>query len=301
MVRQFDYLHAGDELPLYCVCARNTATASENKIHDDSVARQYGFSGGLVPGVVVYAYMTVPLVATLGLDWLERGGIKVRFQQPVYDGEETIVRAKVTEASAPLEIAVSAERADGTICATGTATLPDLNSYRQPPVIEDYPLHPLPEDSQRPPASREILVPGSLLGSIDATSELQLAAETLLKEIDERLPIYYGPDRTAHPASMLSLANQILMRNVRLGPWIHTASEVNNWSVARCGEMLSLRGHVADCFERKGHEFVVLDLLLVADQTRPVQHIKHTAIYRPRSNLNPLLTTPIIKASLDKV
>ena len=42
----------------YRVEAFNTAKASENKIHDDAVARRFGFRGGLVPGVDVYAYMT---------------------------------------------------------------------------------------------------------------------------------------------------------------------------------------------------------------------------------------------------
>jgi len=53
----------GQVLPLNTVRANNTSSASENKIHDDSVARQYGFSGGLVPGVDIYAYMTHPVVA----------------------------------------------------------------------------------------------------------------------------------------------------------------------------------------------------------------------------------------------
>jgi hypothetical protein len=33
------------------VSAYNTAAASDNKIHNDSVARRFGFRGGLVPGV----------------------------------------------------------------------------------------------------------------------------------------------------------------------------------------------------------------------------------------------------------
>ena len=41
----------------YRVSAYNTAQQSENKIHDDAVARRFGFSGGLVPGVDVMAYM----------------------------------------------------------------------------------------------------------------------------------------------------------------------------------------------------------------------------------------------------
>ena len=41
--------------PPFTLQAHNTAVASENRMHDDAVAREYGFSGGLVPGVDVYA------------------------------------------------------------------------------------------------------------------------------------------------------------------------------------------------------------------------------------------------------
>ena len=47
------------------VVARNDAEASENRIHDDRVAAEYGFRGGLVPGVTVYAY----LLAFQGIDF----------------------------------------------------------------------------------------------------------------------------------------------------------------------------------------------------------------------------------------
>ena len=74
------------------------------------------------------------------------------------------------------------------------------------------------------------------------------------------------------------------MRNFKLGPWIHTATDLINWSAVRDGEEITIRGRIADCFERKGHEFVVLDLLLVAEKSRAVQQVSHTAIYRPRSS-----------------
>ena len=60
-------------LPAYRVSAYNTAKASENKIHDDSVAQRFGFRGGLVGGVHVYAYMTHLPVQRWGRAWLERG------------------------------------------------------------------------------------------------------------------------------------------------------------------------------------------------------------------------------------
>src|SRR5215467_2974648 len=60
----------------YRVETYNVSHASENKIHDDAVARQLGFASGLVPGVEVYAYACHPIAQRWGRAWLERGGIE---------------------------------------------------------------------------------------------------------------------------------------------------------------------------------------------------------------------------------
>ena len=78
----------------YRVEAYNTAKLSENKMHDDAVARKFGFSGGLVPGVDVMAYMMHLPIAKWGRGFLERGLIEARFVKPVYDGEITDVRGE---------------------------------------------------------------------------------------------------------------------------------------------------------------------------------------------------------------
>src|SRR5579871_2956074 len=75
------------------VLAYNTSKFSENKIHDDTVARKFGFSGGLVPGVDVLAYMLHMPVAKWGRAFLERGVLEARFVKPVYDGEFADVTA----------------------------------------------------------------------------------------------------------------------------------------------------------------------------------------------------------------
>ena len=46
--------------------ALNTAPDSENRIHSDELAQQYGFEGGLVPGVTISAYLVHPLVERWG-------------------------------------------------------------------------------------------------------------------------------------------------------------------------------------------------------------------------------------------
>lgn len=266
----------------YRVRARNTAADSENKIHDDATAASFGFRGGLVPGVTVYAYMTVPLVERFGLDWLERGSMQVKFHQPFYHGKEVIVRAEVDSGADPIKVAITAEREDGIACATALATVNDRSAWLGEARMEDYPEAPLPLMEARPAPSRELLVPGTVLGTLP--ERLSLPDTTVLANLDERLPIYSGAQAVAHPFTLLALANQILVRNYKLGPWIHTASDLINWSAARNGEVISVRGRVADCFERKGHEFVVLELLLVANEDRVVEQVRHTAIYRPRTS-----------------
>src|SRR5947208_6528523 len=104
----------------YRVSAYNTAHDSENKIHDDAIARRFGFGGGLVPGVDVYGYMTHLPATRWGRAWLERGTAECRFFKPVYDGDIASVTARETDGV--LDISVESR---GEICATGRAGLPD--------------------------------------------------------------------------------------------------------------------------------------------------------------------------------
>ena len=90
-----------------------------------------------------------------------------------------------------------------------------------------------------------------------------------------------GEERFAHPAILLALANEILMRNFALGPWIHASSEVRNSSAARDGEQVQVRAKIVDAYERKGHEFVVLDAAILSGE-RLLSCIRHTAIWQPR-------------------
>ena len=226
------------------MCAHNTAPDSENRIHDNQTAAALGFRAGLVPGVTVYGYLTVPVTERYGADWLARGGMRVRFLQPVYEDEEMVVTLSGND--------VAASRTDGTVCAAGEIFWPD----DAPPSLALYPEQPLPDE--RPAASAQSLAPGRILGTL------------------------YADPPQADPAALLTLSNHLLMRNVKLGPWIHTASEVRYFSPARNGDRLSVRGRVAERFERKGHQFVVLDILVVAGANRIVQHVYHTAIYQLR-------------------
>jgi acyl dehydratase len=268
-----------EALPDYRVKARNTSSNSENKIHDDDTARRYGFRGALVPGVTVYAYLTEPLVAAFGPAWLERGTASVRFTKPVLDGEEFHAVGVVTTrdakgAGATVTGATAAEPEAATLTATlpaGAPTPVNLALYRHAP---------LPE--ARPEATRQTLQAIDTLGT-PVNRYDEAAATEWLERVSDPLPLYRGRDARVHPAYFLDQANRALRQNVRVGPWIHVGSVIRHLGGARVGETLATRGRVRSIFEKKGREFVELDLVVLAgtgERPRPVAHILHTAIYR---------------------
>ena len=116
---------------------------------------KFGFGGGLVPGVDVYAYMTHLPVERWGRAWLERGTAECRFYKPVYDGDIATVTA--SEAEARLDIRLECR---GEVCATRLA-------LRCPPRPAPPPLAisaKSPQRAERPPADEASLAAETWLG-----------------------------------------------------------------------------------------------------------------------------------------
>jgi acyl dehydratase len=252
------------------VSAYNTSKFSENKIHDDTVARKYGFSGGLVPGVDVLAYMLHMPVAKWGRAFLERGLIEARFVKPVYDGE--IAEVSAVEEADGLTIEVQSR---GDLCATGTASLPasvpgySLTDYTAVPPVRD-----------RKPVNAASYQVDKWLGSIprDWAGE---AAKEYLGDIRETDPIY-AREGLGHPGLLPRIMNKVLVDNAILGPWIHVGTKMQLLSAGKAGDELTARAKVIGNYEKKGHRFVELDALVVANGTTPLAHCWHIAIYQPR-------------------
>jgi hypothetical protein len=257
-------------LSSYRVEAFNTATASENKIHDDAVARRFGFGGGLVPGVDVYAYMAHQPVARWGRAWLERGTVECRFQKPVYDGDIATVTAVETAEGLDLRV-----ESHGEICAIGHASLPD----RPPPRRELFAEPPIPP-TERPPASEATLAVGTLLG----IRPLQISAELLERCIADlrETETLYLKEGLAHPVIIARTGNWALNHNVVLGPWMHVGSKLQHFALAHIGDELSVRARITGNYEHKDHRFVDVDVLVLANRALPIARIAHTAIWLPR-------------------
>ncbi len=271
----------GALLPEHRVRARNLHRDAANRIHDDATARRYGYAGALVAGVTVYGYLARLAVTAWGLDWLRRGTASVRFLRPVYDGDELTLGGRVVARSAnPVAGETVAELEarvpGGDIAARMVAGL----AWGGPALAPDprgYPAAPLPES---PPVATDDAL--RALGALGAPA-LALDAATLAEtadDLDDPSPVYRPPDGVAHPSLLVRQANRALSENLRLGSWIHVSSDVAHCGVARAQDRLETRGRVAGVYERKGRGWVDLELLVVADGSRPVARIRHTAIYR---------------------
>ena len=249
--------------------AFNTATESENKIHDDGVAARFGFTGGLVPGVDVFAYMAHAPIHVWGMDWLTRGGMQGRFGKPVYDGDETLVTA---EADGD-RLALTASARD-TLCATGTAW--KLDNAPEPASIGTAEL---PDYAARPKASMASLKPGQILGTMHETYTQADGAQHLA-DIRETSPLFEA-GVICNPGWLVRRANYILAANVKLGPWIHVESRIRNHALLRDGEPAETRALVVENVESKGHLIVTLDFEIVSNARR-IMSGRHWAIYEPR-------------------
>jgi acyl dehydratase len=259
-----------NRLETYRVEAYNTAKQSENKMHDDNVARRFGFSGGLVPGVDVFAYMMHVPVARWGRDFVARGLIEARFTKPVYDGETADVDATEHNGLLTIEVFSRSE-----LCATGTASLPEaapavsLNDYVEVAAV-----------AERKPVSPATFETGKWLGTTPRRWAGQ-DATGYLADIRETDPIY-AKEGLGHPGLLQRVMNKVLVDNAILGPWIHVGSKMQMLSAAKAGDVITARAKVTGNYDKKGHRFVELDALVVANGQTPLSHCHHIAIYQPR-------------------
>jgi len=263
----------GAQLPDYRVRAFNNAADSTNLIHSDEHARRYGFRGGLVPGVSVFAYMSRSLVEFLGRPWLEHGAADVLFRKPIYDGEDVRVSGSLTGVRQDGTLAIECQvcNSKGEVCATGAARLPP-EAPPPEPARDDFP-------AGRAGVGREIsldtLEIGEPLEPITAEFNWTSHWEYCQKGIRDHHPLYR---QTAHPGWLLTQANRLLAANYDLPPWIHAESAIQNYRAQDVEARVETRGRVADRFERKGHHFVVLDVALFTE-AGCLARIRHAAIF----------------------
>ena len=196
----------------------------------------------------------------------------VRFLQPVYDGEEIELRLLAGRR----HHGPRGGRTHGDVRARrdGRAAAPGAG-----PLLPSVPAAVALPDPEAPPAGRTRGRRKVVLGTYERIWTAQVQA-TLLAAIGEQpasLAVAAArPPGLAHPGGERRPVPQRAARPVDPRLQRHHPSRDRTE-----GEQVSTRGSVTRVFERKGHDFVELDVVVVADGA-PAWSIRHVAIYRPR-------------------
>ena len=261
----------------YQVRTHNPSTQSENRMHSDDVARQFGFKGGLVPGVTVFSHMTQPLVARYGEAWLARGTAEVSFSKPAYEGELLSIHTTDTTNGGDAMHAFTCMNEQGVELARMDASLRD--SAAQPDARGD--MAPAPPLQERPTVTWDLMEINKPFPALVWTPTHTENLEWCRDSRDELKLYRDGAAPLLHPGLILRQANYVLRKRFIIPAWIHAASRITFYEALRVGPEYQVRAIPEEKWNHKGHEFVRLYVAVRRGQ-RTVAEVLHTAIFRPR-------------------
>ena len=230
----------------WSVRARNLPEHADNPIHTDAGAQAAGFPAALVAGVTTYAYLTHPLVAAWGEDWLRRGGGEVRFRAPVFADAEVVCEPTVAGEGVVMAAVCPAEE-------------------RNPRATFDA-----VRDAGPAPAMRE----GERLASRRFVLGADFPADYAERAGDD-LDIY-AELGVVHPVTWTQIANRVFSTDLVDGSWVHTRSIIRHHGLGPVGAPVDVHATVVDRFERGGTRAIV-DIVIEHAGT-PIATVEHEAI-----------------------
>tara|TARA_B100000579_G_scaffold226651_1_gene185600 strand:+ start:909 stop:1736 length:828 start_codon:yes stop_codon:yes gene_type:complete len=260
--------------------AFNTAPDSENQIHGDELAQEYGFEGGLVPGVTISAYLVHPAIEKWGKEWLDNGFANCRITSPLYDRESFIVQSDFideTNANATLI------RGNGVVSANAEISLidnkPKAPIYRGDKIVDSL--------YKAPKAEREYWKKLESEGCFAHKFHWSEEDPLIYLRDQNKLPNLLQPKKGAYSnlAFLLGCSNWILAGNAYMNPWVHLQTISQNFKAVEINTSLIAEMEINKLFEKKGHEFVDVYVNLFEEESKEcVMHINLIAIYKLRGS-----------------
>lgn len=113
-------------------------------IHDDAVAQGLGFRGGTIAGSIHMDQFPPVLVEVFGPAWFETGSLSLTFRHATISGEPVVAMVAVPGRPTDVQVEARTERPDGTLVASGTAS---VGRPAEPAHLQTVDLRPgVPED-----------------------------------------------------------------------------------------------------------------------------------------------------------
>jgi acyl dehydratase len=261
--------------PITIVASLSDDPHFKGSIHDDVSARTFGYQSALVPGPVVYGYLSQIPVEVWGLAWLERGTMKSHSRRPVYQGDKITVSCSAIEyTDVGASMRLTARDTKDQEVASGEATLP--HGTAEPPDIAEFPVIPLMDPPPMVPV--EEFGPGRRFGS----NPIVMTREVLdfhLAEFSERWP-GYAAQGVAHTGYLMRrLVRDSVLSYRHETPGIFVTARMQHFTLARIGDSLATSGVVTAIYERKGQHYYDSDHVVIANGSKVIASARRSTIY----------------------
>ena len=257
-----------------------------NIIHSTAGAARFGYTGPLVGGTTVYSWSAAALIEALGNQWLDQGWVEFQLRKLVYPEELITTRVSPlppsggklskTEGGSPtVEFTMSKHNGDIAVRGTAGLGIAGFNSE----ITDASDRSPVPQPDDRPFITRALAPLGEDLPamSIDlsATESTRYAAE-LARDPG---PLWRDPGARVHPGWIAQRANALLAHTWRYTA-IHASSQIQHLAPVQPDQRLLVSGRLASGYERKGHEYAVIDLTISAEDGRDLVRMRQPTIYQ---------------------
>jgi acyl dehydratase len=240
-----------------------------NVIHANQGAREYGYRAALVGGVIVYGWTVPAILQALGPQWLSDGWVDVSFRRPTYPGDE--MTARVSERDDGLfELAMTNQ--DGETCLSGELGLgraPWLDELRLPARLLAE-----PRPDSLPQLTPEVVPVGQDLRPMAVPISKDEARAFAIEQEREEEPLFTGESPLIHPGWIAGRMTRLIHHSYNYGPAIHARSQIQNLAPAEAGQTVTVAGHFVDAYERKGHNYGVVDGVILSEAGRELTRLR---------------------------
>ena len=259
-----------------------------NIIHSTAGAARYGYSGALVGGTTVYSWSAGALVEALGDAWLDEGWVEFQLRKPVYPDE--VITTRVTPVSAsviPAQAGISPQdslaveftmtKHTGEIAVRGTAGLGISDFCAEITTASDR--TPQAEPADRPFITRAVAPLGQDLPAMAIDLSTADSRQYADQKARDSHPLWHGPNCRVHPGWIAQRANALLAHTWRYTA-IHASSQIQHLAPVHPDQRLLVSGRLESGYERKGHEYAVIDLAITSVDGRDLVVMRQPTIYQ---------------------